>query len=103
VAKSPHPRELHQGRSQERACQGRPAGRLFTWLAIGSWWWCGGARHHQGHWRDDTQHQFNGIPAADPTTVAEVTHVPMSVFNTVGVTSPVALVTPPLVLKDSRR
>jgi hypothetical protein len=41
----------------------------------------------------------SSFQATDATTVAELTKVPASVFNTIGATSPVAPVTPPQVLK----
>ncbi len=81
-----------------RARGGRPAG-LFTWIAVGlvvvvvaalviikvaS----GGGTPSS----DATNWQ-----AASPTTVAQLTSVPASVFNTVGTTSPIAQVTPPQV------
>jgi hypothetical protein len=83
-----------------KASGGRPAG-LFTWLAIGlvvvvvatlviikvaS----GGpaTTTGKGTW-----------VRTDPTTVAQLTGVPMSVFNTVGVTSSVEQVSPPITIK----
>jgi Domain of unknown function (DUF929) len=75
---------------------GRPAG-LFTWLAVGlvvvvvaalviikvagS---SGTPVNGSSNWQ-----------AANPTTVTQLTTVPASVFNTVGITSPIAEVTPP--------
>jgi hypothetical protein len=88
------------GRPPAKASSGRPAG-LFTWLAIGlvvvvvatlviikvaS----GGPTQTggKGTWT-----------RTDPATVAQLTGVPMSVFNTVGVTSTVEAVTPPIAVK----
>jgi thiol-disulfide isomerase/thioredoxin len=46
-----------------------------------------------------TPNAKGGFSAASPAVVSELTHIPASVFNAVGVTSPVAQVTPPQVLK----
>jgi thiol-disulfide isomerase/thioredoxin len=101
VAKSPPTKRTPTKGSPKSAPVkgGRPAG-LFTWLAIGLVVVVvvvlviikvtGGTT---------ASTNSTGFQPADPTTVAEVTHIPTSVFNTVGVTSPVAQVTPPLVLK----
>jgi hypothetical protein len=82
-----------------KASSGRPAG-LFTWLAIGlvvvivatlviikvaS----GGPATTGAH----------GFTKTDPVTVAQLTGVPTSVFNAVGVTSNVEQVTPPITVK----
>jgi hypothetical protein len=83
------------------ARSGRPAG-LFTWLAIGLVVvvvvalvvvkaLSGSSTPASGS---------SSFQAANPTTVAQLTGVPASVFNTVGVTSPIAQVTPPQVLKN---
>ncbi|MHB8378568.1 MAG: DUF929 family protein [Acidimicrobiales bacterium] len=79
---------------------GRPAG-LFTWLAVGLVVLVvaglviikvasGGAPNGSNS---------SSFQATDATTVAELTKVPTSVFNTVGTASPVAPVTPPQTLK----
>ena len=85
--------------SRSSARGGRPAG-LFTWLAIGlvvvvvavlviikvaS----GGS----------TPGGSSAFQPTDPTMVSELTTVPSSVFNTVGVASPVAIVTAPQAVK----
>jgi thiol-disulfide isomerase/thioredoxin len=77
---------------------GRPAG-LFTWLAVGLVVvvvaalviikvasGSGSPASASSNWQ-----------AASPTTVAQLTSVPASVFNTVGITSPIAQVSPPQV------
>ncbi len=81
------------------ARRGRPAG-LFTWLAIGlvvvvvvtlvivKVASSGSPSAGASTWT-----------AASPTTVEQLTHVPASVFNSVGVTSPIAAVTPPQAVK----
>lgn len=79
---------------------GRPAG-LFTWLAVGLVVVVvatlviikvatGGTPNTSG------STTFQPI---DPTTFSQLTNVPASVFNTVGVTSPVAQITPPEAVK----
>jgi len=75
---------------------GRPAG-LFTWLAVGLVVVVVAALVIIKVASGGTPSK-NGsatFQATDPTTVAELTKVPVSVFNTVGTTSPVAPVTPP--------
>jgi hypothetical protein len=79
---------------------GRPAG-LFTWLAVGLVVIvvaalviikvAGGGSASAGS---------SGYSPTDPTTAAQVTGVPASVFNTVGVTSGAVAVTPPVVAKN---
>jgi len=81
------------------AKRGRPAG-LFTWLAVGLVVivvaalvvikLAGGSSPTSG---------TAGFSATSQTVVNELTQVPASVFNAVGVTSPVAPVTPPQALK----
>jgi thiol-disulfide isomerase/thioredoxin len=82
-----------------RRVGGRPAG-LFTWVAVGLVVvvvatlvvikvTSGGPSSSSGTWQ-----------ATDPATVAELTQVPASVFNTVGIKSTVSPVYPPIVLKD---
>jgi thiol-disulfide isomerase/thioredoxin len=78
---------------------GRPAG-LFTWLAVGLVIVVvvglviikvtSGSPSTGGS---------SGFQAASPAVVKQLTDVPASVFNEVGVTSPVAQVTPPGVVK----
>lgn len=80
------------------AKRGRPAG-LFTWLAVGLVVivvaglviikLAGGS---------STPNATGDFSPASATVVNELSHVPASVFNTVGVTSPVAQVTPPQAL-----
>jgi thiol-disulfide isomerase/thioredoxin len=100
VAKRP-PAKRPQGarRPPVPAKRGRPAG-LFTWLAVGLVVivvvglvvikLAGGS---------STPNAKGGFSAASPAVVSELTHIPASVFNAVGVTSPVAQVTPPQALK----
>lgn len=81
--------------SRSSARGGRPAG-LFTWLAIGLVVVvvavlviikvAGGGT---------TGGSSSAFQPTDPAMVSELTNVPVSVFNTVGVTSGVAQVTPP--------
>jgi hypothetical protein len=79
---------------------GRPAG-LFTWIAVGLVVVVVAAlviiKVASG---GTTNKAVSSVfQPTDATTVAELTKVPASVFNTVGTTSPVAPVTPPLDLK----
>ncbi|MGH3733162.1 MAG: DUF929 family protein [Acidimicrobiales bacterium] len=99
ATKRPSNQRPNPGRAPARG--GRPAG-LFTWLAVGlvvvvvaalviikvaS----GGSTPPGGS---------SSWQAASPTTVTQLTTVPASVFNTVGVTSPIAPVTPPQAVKN---
>ena len=81
-----------------RRVGGRPAG-LFTWVAIGVVVVVvatlvvlkvtgGGPTSNSGTWQ-----------ATDPALVADLTQVPASTFNSVGIDSPVSHVYPPIVLK----
>ena len=81
-----------------RGTSGRPAG-LFTWLAVGLVVVVvavlviikvAGSNSSSGG--------TGSFQAADPTVVAEVTKIPATIFNTVGVKSPVAQVTAPQAL-----
>jgi hypothetical protein len=113
VAKSPPPKKTPAkgpirnapakgGRRGTAAKGGRPAG-LFTWLAVGLVAVVvvvlvvikvtGGSTPSTGS---------SGFQPADATTVAEITKIPASVFNAVGVTSPVAQITPPILLKPTQ-
>jgi len=78
---------------------GRPAG-LFTWLAVGLVILVVVAlviiKVTSG---SPTTDGTSGFQAASPAIVKQLTDVPASVFNDVGVTSPVAQVTPPSPLK----
>jgi len=85
--------------SRSSARSGRPAG-LFTWLAVGLVVVvvavlviikvAGGGTTGSGS---------TAFQPTDPTTLSELTTIPASVFNTVGVTSPVAQVTAPQAVK----
>lgn len=82
-------------RPPAKVSNGRPAG-LFTWLAVGLVVLVVAAlviiKVTSGSATPTSSYAFQ---ASDPTTVSELTTIPASVFNTVGVTSPVAPVTPP--------
>jgi len=90
VAKKPAPK-----RPPTRASNGRPAG-LFTWLAVGLVVLVVAAlviiKVTSGSSPSTGSSTFQ---ATDSATFSELTTVPASVFNTVGVSSPVAPVTPP--------
>ena len=82
------------------ARSGRPAG-LFTWIAVGVVVVVVAALVIIKVASGGTANKpsATGFQATDATTVAELTKVPTSVFNTIGVTSPVAPVTAPQALK----
>ncbi|MGC1420255.1 MAG: DUF929 family protein [Acidimicrobiales bacterium] len=90
------------GRSATKgpAKSGRPAG-LFTWIAVGLVVVIVVAlviiKVSTG---SPTSSGSSGFQTTSPTVVSELSHVPTSVFNTVGVTSPVAQVVAPVALKD---
>jgi hypothetical protein len=79
---------------------GRPAG-LFTWLAVGLVVVVVVAlvivKVVSG---SPSTTNSSGFQAISPTVQSELTQIPASVFNTVGVTSPVAPVNPPIALKN---
>jgi len=77
---------------------GRPAG-LFTWLAVGLVVVVVAVLVIIKVSTGSTAPGSSGYQATDPTTLAELTTIPASVFNTVGVQSLVAPVTPPQALK----
>ncbi len=81
-----------------RGTSGRPAG-LFTWLAVGLVVVVVAAlviiKVAGGNSASGGTASFQ---ASDPTVVAQVTKIPASIFNTVGVKSPVAQVTAPQAL-----
>jgi thiol-disulfide isomerase/thioredoxin len=83
------------------ARRGRPAG-LFTWLAVGLVVAVGLAfviiKETSGS--STPPSSSSSWQAASPTIVHQVTHVPASVFNAVGVTSPVAPASPPQAEKN---
>ena len=80
------------------AKRGRPAG-LFTWLAVGLVVIVvAGLVIIKLTGGSSTPNAKGGFSAASTAVVNELTHVPASVFNAVGVTSPVAQVTPPQAL-----
>jgi hypothetical protein len=79
---------------------GRPAG-LFTWLAVGLVVVVVAAlviiKVASGG--SNTPSSSGSFQAATPAEVTELTTIPASVFNSVGITSPVAPVTPPQLVK----
>lgn len=82
-----------------KASTGRPAG-LFTWLAVGLVIVVVAAlviiKVTSG---SPTSSNSSGFQATDATTLSELTTVPASVFDTIGVNSSVAPVTAPIELK----
>ena len=81
-----------------KGASGRPAG-LFTWLAVGLVVVVVATLVIIKVASGTSSGGKSGFQSADPKVVAELTHVPASVFNTVGITSPVAQVTPPQAIK----
>jgi thiol-disulfide isomerase/thioredoxin len=97
ATKKPSNQRQNAARPPARASRGgRPAG-LFTWLAVGLVVAVGVAfviiKVASGSGTPSSA--ASNWQAASPTTVAQLTSVPASVFNTVGITSPIAQVTPP--------
>lgn len=93
------PAQKYRPPTKAPAKGGRPAG-LFTWLAVGLVIIVVAAlviiKVASGGTSGGGSTSFQ---PTDPTTFAELTKVPASVFNTVGATSPVAQVTAPLAVK----
>ena len=99
ATKKPSNQRPNAARPPARGARGgRPAG-LFTWLAVGLVVVVVAAlviiKVASGSGTPSTD--SSTWQAASPTTVAQLTSVPASVFNTVGTTSPIAQVTPPQV------
>lgn len=76
------------------ARQGRPTG-LFTWIAVGLVIVVVAALVIIKIATSSSPSAAQPFQATDPTTASQVTSVPASIFNTVGVTSPAIGVTPP--------
>jgi hypothetical protein len=97
VAKKPA--QKYRPPTKAPARGGRPAG-LFTWLAVGLVIIVVAAlviiKVTSGGPAGGGARSFQPV---DPTTFSEVTTVPVSVFNTVGVTSPIEQVTAPQAVK----
>ena len=85
--------------SPAKANTGRPAG-LFTWIAVGLVVIVVAALVIIKVTTGSNAATTSSFQATDATTVSQVTKVPMSVFNKIGVTSPVAQVTAPIPLKN---
>jgi thiol-disulfide isomerase/thioredoxin len=82
-----------------KSSSGRPAG-LFTWLAIGLVVVIVATLVLVKVLSGSPSTKGNGtFSLVDATTLAQITGVPMSVFNTVGVTSQVVQVSPPISVK----
>ena len=99
ATKKPSNQRPNAARPPARGARGgRPAG-LFTWLAVGLVVVVVAAlviiKVASGSGTPSTD--SSTWQAASPTTVAQLTSVPASVFNAVGTTSPIAQVTPPQV------
>lgn len=83
----------------KKVASGRPAG-LFTWLAVGLVVLVVAGLVIIKVASGSTGATSSAFQATDATTAGEVTGIPASVFDTVGVTSSVAPVTAPQVLKS---
>jgi hypothetical protein len=82
-----------------KSSSGRPAG-LFTWLAIGLVVVIVATLVLVKVLSGSPSTKGNGtFSPVDATTLAQITGVPLSVFNTVGVTSQVVQVSPPISVK----
>lgn len=73
---------------------GRPAG-LFTWIAVALVIVVVAALVIIKVASGSSSPTATNFQAADPTVVSELTSIPASIFNSVGVNSPVVAVTPP--------
>ena len=93
MAKSPAPTK-----TPPQGSAGRPAG-LFTWIAVGLVVVAIAVLVLIKVTTGPSSSATSVFQASDAATVAQVTQVPESVFNTVGITSAVATVTPPIPLK----
>lgn len=96
MAKSPAPKTSP---AKSPPAKGRPAG-LFTWLAIGIVVVVVAALVIiKVTTSSTTTSPSSGFQATDATTLAQLTKIPATVFDTVGIKSPVAPVTPPIAIK----
>ena len=82
----------------EPARGGRPAG-LLTWAAVGLVIVVVAALVIIKVTNGSSSPTSSTFQAADPATVSELTTIPATIFNTVGVTSKVVAVTPPSAVK----
>lgn len=85
-------------KSPVKGASGRPAG-LFTWLAIGLVVIVVATLVIIKVTGGSSTPTTSAFQATDATTLTQLTQVPPAVFNTVGVTSTVAPVTPPQAIK----
>jgi thiol-disulfide isomerase/thioredoxin len=101
VAKTPPPKKTTVNQTapaKGKGASGRPAG-LFTWIAVGLVVVVVAGLVIIKVAGGTTSSGNTSFQAADPAVVAQLTSVPASVFDTVGVTSAVAAVSAPQVLK----
>jgi hypothetical protein len=98
VAKKPAARKQVARKPAAKVSKGRPVG-LFTWIAVGLVVVVVAAlvviKVTSG---SATTSGTSSFQATDAATVAELTTIPASVFNTIGVDSPVSPVSPPQAL-----
>jgi hypothetical protein len=99
VAKTPPAKKTAVNKkAPAKGASGRPAG-LFTWIAVGLVVVVVAALVIIKVAGGTTSSSNASFQPADPAVVAQLTSVPASVLDTVGVTSPVAAVSPPQALK----
>jgi hypothetical protein len=102
VAKKPPPRKTPARPAPAKRppvkSGGRPAG-LFTWIAVALVVVVVATLVVIKVSSNSSAGGNSGFQAVDPAVLSELTTVPASVFNTVGVTSSVAAVSPPIKLK----
>jgi hypothetical protein len=82
-----------------RASSGRPAG-LFTWLAVGLVVVVVATLVIVKVTSNSSSNANPAFVATEASIVKDLTQIPTSVFDTVGVTSSVAAVSPPIILKN---
>jgi Domain of unknown function (DUF929) len=99
AAKAAGGKSSSAGKSPARVASGRPAG-LFTWIAVGLVIVVVLVLVILKVTSGSNSPGTSGFQATDATTMKEITGVPASVFDAVGVTSPVAPVSPPIPLKN---
>ncbi|MDE3222074.1 MAG: DUF929 family protein, partial [Acidobacteriota bacterium] len=96
MAKSSAPTKRPAPKAAARG--GRPAG-LFTWIAVGLVIVVVAALVIIKVASGSSSPTATNFQAADPTVVSELTSIPASTFNAVGVNSSVVTVTPPSLVK----
>ncbi len=99
MAKKPPARKAPAPRGPVKNSGGRPAG-LFTWIAVGLVVAVVATLVVIKVTSGSSTPGSSGYQATDAATVKDLTTIPMSVFDAVGITSNVAAVSPPIKLKS---